>query len=688
MTVDHDRLCWVRALVFAALWVLVGLAPNKALAQDPSPESAALSEAFERELQPQLDILDPPIDDVWKAANTAREEERHQDAIDLYTSIITIHPDFDHALRRRCGEYLALERYTFAIDDCEAAYQIVPRVENMTSLGIALASAPEALAKPARAKTLARQALAKDPEDLHTAQTVCSIAMSVQDLELMRQCTDTMVLIAPSAWETHLMMSFRHMSAGDLDGARAALDRAHAAGLDDASYEELSAAFSQAEPPLIRWGRRVGLGLLAWIALAAFLAGAGVGLSRLTLAEAESVVTKAAGQASAKAGDSRLHSVYALLLWLCCAYYYVSVPIILALVLLLGGGLLFAIFAFGYIPIKLVLIIVIVVGATCIAILKSFFTRPKDEPPGEALDERDAPGLRKLLDEVAAKVGTRPVDTVYLTPGTDIAVFERGGMLAKLRGKGERCLLLGVAVLDGLDTDALRAILAHEYGHFSNEDTAGGNFALGVRRSVLHTAAGLAEAGAAGWYNPAWVFLRGFHSVFLRISQGASRLQEVLADRWSARTYGAASFERGMRHVIEADLRFAPHANATIAEVLEARRGLRNLYSFEPAERLDTEVDYAKEVEAIIHAEPSPYDSHPRPADRFRWVRALAPNEDEGEKERAPAWSLFEDRGAIEEKMTREICSNVAAQTGVMIPADEEAKARRQRRLGPEDLSG
>ncbi|MCA9697104.1 MAG: M48 family metalloprotease, partial [Myxococcales bacterium] len=374
--------------------------------------------------------------------------------------------------------------------------------------------------------------------DFSVAKAACSVAGTLGEDALMQRCTNIMATLAPDSWETQIMVTFRYAMRGELEAARASLERAHAAGLDDDIYQEIAANLVEPESPLLSWGRRAGLVLGGWLALAAFLIGAGFGLSHLTLAEAESVVGKAGLGASASASDSRLHKAYAMVLWLCCAYYYVSVPIILLLVIGLGGGLIWLIFSLGRIPVKIVVMIVVFVGATVVAVLKSFFTRPSDAPPGKALDPREAPGLRALLDEVAAKVGTRPVDTVYLTPGTDIAVFERGGLLAKLRGKGERCLLLGVGVLEGLDTDALRAILAHEYGHFSNEDTAGGNFALGVRRSVVHSAVGLAEAGAAGWYNPAWLFLNGFHRVFLRISQGASRLQEVLADRWAARSYG------------------------------------------------------------------------------------------------------------------------------------------------------
>ena len=76
-----------------------------------------------------------------------------------------------------------------------------------------------------------------------------------------------------------------------------------------------------------------------------------------------------------------------------------------------------------------------------------------------------------------------------------------------------------------------KAILAHEYGHFSNRDTAGGDLARWVRASIYRMAYNLAVSGQARWYNPAWLFINGFHRGFLRITQGASRLQEILADR-------------------------------------------------------------------------------------------------------------------------------------------------------------
>lgn len=655
------------ALLLALACALICLLPQDALAQQPSAIVRAEGEAFDAKMLAELAELDPDVREPWVAANQARDAGDFEQALALYTEVLAAHPEFDHALRRRCSVHEAMEHWASALDDCQAANNLEPSIENKGALAMVLAGAPAGVGDPTRARKLADQVLTQANDDFTSTMVVCQVALMLEDANLAKRCASTLRTLDANTWEAQLYTSFAHGLSGDIGKGREALDRAHAAGLDDEVYEQVEAMFVQAESPLVYYGKKVGWVVLLWVGVAAGLVGAGFALSRLTLAEAEGALKDP--RASARSHDSWLHKAYAWVLWLCCAYYYLSVPLVLLSVVALGAAIVLALLYIGYLPIKLVLIVVVVVAASVIAVLKSFFTRPQEQTPGEELDLREAPGLHATLQEVAAKVGTRPVDRVFLEAGADIAVFERGGLLAKLRGKGERCLLLGIAVLEGMDTHAFKAILAHEYGHFSNEDTAGGNLALGVRRSVIHSAIGLAEAGAAGWYNPAWLFLNGFHRVFLRISQGASRLQEVLADRWSARCYGAHAFERGLRHAIAADLRFDLHAQATVREVVNDHRSLRNLYTYSPALLDEQWEDIDRQVENVVNAEPSPYDSHPRPADRFRWAHAIASVEQDTDAIGEPAWSLFSDRAAIEERLTEVIRERVAAQTGVTIPA-------------------
>lgn len=219
-------------------------------------------------------------------------------------------------------------------------------------------------------------------------------------------------------------------------------------------------------------------------------------------------------------------------------------------------------------------------------------------------------------------VGTRPVDTVYLVPEADIAVFERGSLRRQLSGGGERCLVLGLAALDRMRLSELKSILAHEYGHFRNEDSAGGGLALAVRRSLHTMADGLAQAGTATRLNPAWLFLDGYFRIFLRISHGASRLQEVLADQWAALAYGSGAFERGLRHVVAADVRFGTQMEALVREALTAETPIQSFYTQLPATPVPEE-ELEKKIAEVLTREPTAYDSHPTPEARFERVRRI-----------------------------------------------------------------
>jgi Zn-dependent protease with chaperone function len=242
-------------------------------------------------------------------------------------------------------------------------------------------------------------------------------------------------------------------------------------------------------------------------------------------------------------------------------------------------------------------------------------------------------------------------------------------MARQLAGRTERCLVLGIGLLDGMTEGELKAVLAHEYGHFVNRDTAGGGLSLAVRRSVFEMAKALAEGGAAAWYNPAWVFVTRFHQLFLRVSQGASRLQEILADRWAAYAYGGGTFAAGLTHVVGRSIRFDKHADATLREVIDGSLALQNLYRYAPARSAD-EQEVVDEVAQAMNAEPSPYDSHPRPADRIAWVGDVACAHGTSAEDASPAWGLFADREALERRLTEEVRAGLKARHGIDIPVE------------------
>lgn len=499
------------------------------------------------------------------------------------------------------------------------------------------------------------------------ALLLCGAASTLEDVELLSAAQACARRVAPEDPTTHYFAWVLKMTEGDLDAALGALEKARECGMPEGEYQSLKQQTEAEVPAYERWLPLAGWVGGTWLAIAIFLFLSGSVLSYLALRAARRVPNARGGEAVG--AEAFLRSAYRFVLMASGLYYYLSVPLVLIATALAGAGVIYGFFVLGRIPIQLVLVILVAVAVTLISGVRSVFIWGRsDAEPGERLDLERHPRLREVLSEVAAKIGTRPVDNVYLTPGTDLAVCERGGVLRRMGNHTERCLILGVGVLEGMKLSSFKAILGHEYGHFVNRDTAGGGLALSVRRSIGTMAQGLIHSDAASWFNPTWLFLWGFNSLFLRISFGASRLQEVLADRWAAYAYGAQSFEDGLRHVIRRGLQFDADTQTLLSELVAQGTPLENIYTHEPSHPVPRE-RLEEAYEAAVNAEPTQFDSHPSPRDRFEWVHALG---EQGVGELPDAdrdvWALFDDRIGIEQQMTECVRESVRQQHGVEIP--------------------
>ena len=229
--------------------------------------------------------------------------------------------------------------------------------------------------------------------------------------------------------------------------------------------------------------------------------------------------------------------------------------------------------------------------------------------------------------------------------------------MQKLRGTAKRNLILGMGVLPGLTQGQLAAILAHEYGHFSNRDTAGGNLAYQVYGSLTQIAEGLIRSGAALVYNPVWWFVMAYQRIYLRVTLGASRLQEVLADRYAAIAYGSQNFIDGLQSVIRQSIAFPLRADVEVRRSLELKQPVNNLYDLPMDENLQGELQ--KQLDEVMNRPTSQYDSHPAPRERIAWIERmhipLSPVMDN----RLPALTLFPNPEELQCNMTAELMRNV-----------------------------
>ena len=184
------------------------------------------------------------------------------------------------------------------------------------------------------------------------------------------------------------------------------------------------------------------------------------------------------------ASDSErsLRRVYRALINCAGAYYYLSLPFVVVLVVGGTAAVVYGFMMIGRIPIRLVALLVIAAVVTILKMVQSLFIKAIAEDPGRRLEEAEARALWQLARDVAVNVSTRPVDEIRITPGTEMAVYERGSASERRRDEAHRVLILGVGLINGFEQGAFRAVLAHELGHLLMATSA--HAAKGLMRPV------------------------------------------------------------------------------------------------------------------------------------------------------------------------------------------------------------
>lgn len=639
---------WISLIVFLV---------RPAIAQADEIEEAKAAET--REAIDSVTTRDAEAGAALARGIALLEERQPERAIAELETAKRLLPKASEASRYLCFAHLSMDEKGKGFEECQRAINLEENNPNRVALALALLQAtdPSGLS---HARQLTEIASAQG--SLPGLAVLCQICATLEDTSGTTDCSAKLLERAPTASETYVFAALAALYREERSEALRLLDEADARGADRTMTDALRTEVRERPESSRGFWFKVGVVVLGWPCLLGLVSLLGLVLSKMTEKYAHEMPARRTGSAHGKTAWVR--RCYRLVLWLACLTFYLSLPLMIVSVLALTCAVVYAAFAVGRIPIGIIFLLLTACAVTVFSTVKSLFTRRRFEAPGEELDLEAHPKLRALLDEVAEKLGTRPVDVVYVTPRTELAVFEDSGVTRSLRGKStKRCLIVGVAVLDDFRLVDFKAVLAHEYGHFVNADTAGGDFALAVRRSIGKLALDLAQGGAAAWYNPAWLMLVAFYKIFLRISQGASRLQEILADRWSAFAYGAAAFEGGLTHVIRRSIVFAKIANARIEDAVAAKRPIVNLY------RTKTTPEIAwKDVDAAVEEElahpPSPTDSHPPPSVRFALVRKLV-TEVKPVDDDAMAWDVFSERKELERRMTRELLGEVEGAMGI-----------------------
>jgi uncharacterized membrane protein len=631
-------------LSFVILVVAIfGLAPAS-----PAQQRDAEREA---EIAAELAAVAPDKVPAFAEATAAMDAGENERAARLFKEVVDAVPAFDHAVRRMGSSLVQSGKVAEGRTALERAVQMRGSPENLGALALGLAYPGEAegtKAEKTRALDLAGRAFRLNTRhDAYYAGLYAQIALDLERATEFREASKHLSERYPERMETHLFAALRAALDGDSAAAEREIRQAESMGLPSEKANQFLAEIEQ--PTLwtyVKWPVLVVLawagGILALFALGKWLSAATLGWLR------DSDPNETDAPASAK-----LRQLYRWVINAAGIYYYLSLPVVVLLVVGLAGAVIYGFMMLGWLPVKLLFVLAIGAAVTVFYMVRSVFVRAHEEDPGRSLTEAEAPGLWGLAREVAERVGTRPVDDIRMTVGTDLAVYEKGSVRERMSDTGRRVLLVGAGVLNDFKSNDFRAVLAHEYGHFQNRDTAGGDVALRVRMSMMKLAESMIASGQATVWNVAFHFLRLYDFVFRRISHGATRLQEVLADRTAVRLYGAPAFECGLSHVIRRSVEFDYLAEREVRDAIENKRSLNNLYAPARLEGTDDEEVIAKLIKEVMERPTTADDTHPAPGERIALAHRIqceAPPTSDGE-----VWDLFADRDAL----TAEMCKCV-----------------------------
>jgi heat shock protein HtpX len=288
------------------------------------------------------------------------------------------------------------------------------------------------------------------------------------------------------------------------------------------------------------------------------------------------------------------------------------------------------------------LLIVCVLGAGII--LWSIVPRPdRFAAPGPTLQPAAHPGLFEDLAITSRMTEQRMPEEVFLVPEVNAWVAERGGFL----GFGSRRVMgLGLPLLQALTVSEMRAVLAHEFGHYYAGDTRLGPWIYRTRATIGRTLQGL-EHHSGLLQKP----FRWYGMMFLRATHAVSRAQEFAADALAARVAGAAALQSGLRHIHAAAQAFGPYWQTEVVPVLEAgfRPPLAEGFLRFTARPAIASTLASSVEDALREASTDPYDTHPPLAERIAAVEGIGAGSAQADSR--PAIELLSKLAQSEEEL-------------------------------------
>ncbi len=256
-----------------------------------------------------------------------------------------------------------------------------------------------------------------------------------------------------------------------------------------------------------------------------------------------------------------------------------------------------------------------VVAATAVGLVVPVWRvlRARPQPPaGSPVTVEHAPQLWSVVHELADLVGTRAPDEIRLVAVVNAAVWEDAGLMG-LRA-GRRYLYVGVPILQVLTVSQIRAVLAHELGHYSRGHTRFGALTYRGSQSIVATITQVGPRRLTGR------LLTGYAAVYFLVALAVMRRMEAEADRAAVQAAGREATTLALREMHRLNVAWESYLDGYVSW---AKR-----IEYAPSEVLghfrslvEQRSHHLRRVPARVAREkPSPWDPHPPIEERIALV--------------------------------------------------------------------
>jgi len=254
---------------------------------------------------------------------------------------------------------------------------------------------------------------------------------------------------------------------------------------------------------------------------------------------------------------------------------------------------------------------------------------PPSLVPALSIQAHKHPQLKELINDLCHILNTDFPDAILLGAGPDFWVAQ--GKFRTFNGTVVgRVLCLSMPLLSLLSTTDLRAILAHEFAHFTGDDTVwsarvlpvytGTATALGLMEAVDASGAredsGNSSAAELPLIIPRMMlssYLRRFHE----INMSLSRIREFRADAIATYAVGASTFRAALVRVSVLGALFATTYFKIALELAMKGQYLTNGYDYFRSVVLSEPELYTQAATTLLHSGQVKDASHPSLAERL-----------------------------------------------------------------------